>query len=290
MRWGTWAALAIITIPFAIGATLDLAEPDGIEAFRFEDHHITESSGLVVLDSRRVVTTNDSGDAARVFVVDPRTGETTDTPSWPGPTFDVEALAPAGDNAVWVGDIGDNQRVRTSIQVTHLPLDGSAATTYDLVYPAGAHDAEALLAHPLSGRLFVVTKGVFGGTVFAAPHRLEAGKRHELEEVARTRGIVTDAAFLPHGGAVVLRDYSQAWVVDAATWTTVTSWRLPRQPQAEALAVDTTGDVPALLLSSEGMRTQVLREPLPREALAADVLGSPVLGVLRAWPWPRVLG
>ena len=34
-----------------------------------------------------------------------------------------------------------------------------------LEYPSGPADAEALLAHPDDGRLFVVTKDVFGGTV-----------------------------------------------------------------------------------------------------------------------------
>jgi DNA-binding beta-propeller fold protein YncE len=289
MRGGTWLAIAFVSLPFAIGATLDLSDRDGVEAFTWDDTRISESSGLVVLDAQRIVTTNDSGDSARVYVVDPGSGKTIDTPTWDGPAGDVEALAPAGDNAVWVGDIGDNQRKRASIQVIHLPLDGGAATTFDLVYPDRAHDAEALLAHPVTGQLFVVTKGVFGGKVYAAPTRLRAGRANKLKEIAESRGIVTDGAFLPSGGAVVLRDYQTAWVVDATTWTTVTSWRLPREQQAEGLAVDTTGEVPALLLSTEGMRTQVLREPLPAAARAADVFGSPGWRILQALPFPSLV-
>ena len=41
--------------------------------------------------------------------------------------------------------------------------------SYELVYPDGAHDAEALVSHPVTGQLFLVTKGVFAGTVYAAP-------------------------------------------------------------------------------------------------------------------------
>lgn len=276
MRRGTALAVAVVSVPFLFGAVYQATDPGGIEAFRFDDPAIDESSGLVVLSSGHVVTTNDSGDSARVFTVDPDNGETQSTTSWPGEAVDVEALAPAPGGAVWVGDIGDNGDDRDSIQVIHLPLDGSAATTYDLTYPDGSHDAEALLANPLTGRLYVVTKGVFGGQVMAAPNPLRADRPNRLEQVGTAGSLVTDGAFLPGAGAAVLRSYDRAWVVSADSWQTLASWRLPRQQQGEGLAVDTTGPMPTLLLSSEGTRTEVLHEPLPPAAIAADVWASPL--------------
>ena len=48
-------------------------EPDVL--FSFADPEIVESSGLVATEGL-VVTVNDSGDAARAFIVDPGSGET----------------------------------------------------------------------------------------------------------------------------------------------------------------------------------------------------------------------
>lgn len=283
MRWGTTLAIAVVALPFLLGAALRATDPHGVEAFRFGDSAIDESSGLVVLSTGQVVTANDSGDTARVFTVDPGSGETTRTTTWPGDAVDIEALAPApGGRAVWVGDIGDNDEDRDTVQVTHLPLDGDTATTYDLVYPGGSrHDAEALLADPITGRLHVVTKGLFGGAVMAAPHPLRADRPNRLRQVGTAGSLVTDGAFLPGAGAVVLRSYDRAWVVSADSWETLVAWRLPRQEQGEGLAVDTTGPMPTLLLSSEGASAEVLREPLPPAAIAADTWGSPLWRAVR---------
>ena len=43
--------------------------------------------------------------------------------------------------------------------------------SYELVYPDGARDAESLLAHPITGRLYVATKEIFGGAALRRPRR-----------------------------------------------------------------------------------------------------------------------
>ena len=86
------------------------------------------------------------------------------------------------------------------------------ATTYTLVYPDGPRDAEALLAHPVTGRLYVVSKVVFGGAVYEAPERLEAGGPNRLRALADVTGLVTDGAFFPDGRHLVLRTYTKALV------------------------------------------------------------------------------
>lgn len=276
---------ACVALPFLLGAAAGGADDgDGETAFTFVDPDIVESSGLAVVDSL-VVTTNDSGDGGRVFTVDPDSGRTVGVTSWPGEPVDVESLAPAGQGHVWVGDIGDNRAVRDSVEVLRVPvgrggrvLKGDAVPeTYELVYPDGAHDAEALLAHPVSGRLFVVTKGVFAASVYAVPPRLRTDRPNSLAPVAEAPGIVTDATFLPGGGAVVMRTYSHAYVMDVASWQPVTSWELPDQDQGEGIAVDGSD----LLISTEGVRSDVLRVPLPAEARAADLFGSTAWTVLR---------
>ena len=269
----------VVAAPFLLGAAAGGGE-EAETAFRFEDPDIVESSGLAVVGPL-VVTTNDSGDDGRVFTVDPASGRTVGVTSWSGEPVDVEALAPAGDGHVWVADIGDNRHVRDSVEVLRVPVGrgdrDAEPASYELVYPDGAHDAEALLAHPVTGRLFVVTKGVFAATVYAAPARLRPDRPNRLAPVAQAPGLVTDASFLPGAGAVVLRTYSHAYVVGFPTWRPVTSWELPEQDQGEGVAADGTD----LLVSTEGVRSTVLRVPLPAEASAADLLGSPAWTILR---------
>lgn len=267
-----------VAVPFLMGAAAG-ATVAADRAFRFTDPDIVESSGLVVREGL-VVTTNDSGDSGRVFTVDPATGRTVGVTSWTPEPVDVEALAPAGPGHVWVGDIGDNQHVRRSVDVMRVPVGRGRVTAspeaYELVYPDGARDAEALVSHPVTGQLFVITKGVFAGTVYAAPQHLRTDAANRLEAVGDAPGIVTDATFLPGGGGVVLRTYSHAHLAAFPSWQAVTSWELPRQDQGEGVAVAGR----ALLVSSEGARSAVLRVPLPPEAGATD-LRSPAWTSLR---------
>ena len=278
MRARAWGLAALVALPFLLGAAADRSEAPGA-AFTFTDPDIVESSALVDLDGL-VVTTNDSGDSGRVFVVDPRTGDTVGVTRWASEPEDVEALAPAGPGHVWVADIGDNRHARASVQVLRVPVGRGDRTVtpeaFDLVYPDGSFDAEALLAHPVTGRLLVVTKGVFSGTVYAAPARLRADRPNRLVEVGTAPGIVTDATFLPGGGAVVMRTYGSAHLVAYPSWQDLAAWDLPTQDQGEGIAVSGR----RLLLSTEGARSDVLAVDLPPLAGASD-LRSPAWTALR---------
>lgn len=268
-----------MALPFLLGAAAGDEDAGSRPAFRFADPEIVESSGLAVTDGL-VVTTNDSGDSGRVFVVDPRSGGTVGVTSWAGTPVDVEALAPAGRGHVWVADTGDNRHVRDSVEVLRVPVGRGDVTTtprsYELVYPDGPRDAEALVSHPVTGRLYVITKGVFAGTVYAAPARLDADRPNRLEEVGEAPGLVTDATFLPGGGGVVVRTYSRAFLAAFPSWQEVSSSDLPPQDQGEGVALSGRD----LLLSTEGARSRVLAVPLPPEAGATD-LRSPAWTALR---------
>lgn len=271
------ATLAVLT-PFVIGFAVSAGPSvaaDSDVAFRFTDPEIVESSGLVALGvpgADRFVTVNDSGDSARVFVVDPTSGDTTDVVTWPGDPDDVEALAPAGDDAVWVGDIGDNTRSRDSVSVRRVPLDGSDSEAFELDYPDGARDAEALLSHPQTGQLLVVSKVVFGGQVYAAPTTLSADGPNPLTILGDVTGIVTDGAFFPDGRHLVVRTYTQAVVYAWPSLESVGSFGLPDQEQGEGIAVSADGEV---YLSSEGRRAPVLRVALPDDVRTAMLEPGP---------------
>ncbi|MEO6512535.1 MAG: hypothetical protein ABIO16_16170 [Nocardioides sp.] len=261
--------LGLTAVPFVVAALMPGALLPGDQVTRFQDPAIIESSGLVVVDGS-LVTTNDSGDSGRLFTVDQQTGETTRVTHWSDDPVDVEALAPAGDGAVWVGDIGDNRADRDSVSVTRVDVvgDDTDRPTYDLVYPEGARDAESLLADPATGRLYVVSKGVFGGTLYAAPQRLVANKPNHLREVGAMLPVATDASFFPDGRHVIVRNYTEAAVYTWPDLDEIGRFGLPHQMQGEGIAVAEDGTIYA---SSEGLRSPVLTISLPvqvRRAMA----------------------
>jgi hypothetical protein len=265
------ALLGILVVPFLMGAAAAPKHP-GHASFSFADPEIVESSGLALRDGL-FVTTNDSGDRGRVFTVDPATGKTVGVTSWADDPTDVEALAPAGDGEVWVGDIGDNGRSRSSLTVARVPVGPGFRTvtppTFELTYPDGAADAETLLANPRSGRLYVATKDIFGGVLYAAPKHLSADGPNRLRERGSVLAVATDGAFFPDGRHLIVRNYTSAAVYTFPGLEMVDAFPLPDEHQGEGIAVAQDGRV---YVSSEGQDQPVLRAPLSaavRKALAA---------------------
>lgn len=292
-RWRLGAllvAMACFVLPSLAGLGVEARADDEVEEgseqavssreeFRFTDPRITESSGLVVADGY-FVTTNDSGDAGRIYTVDPETGDTVGTTTYAEDATDVEALAPAGNREVWVADIGANAAPRRTVSVTRVPFGPDDETvdvpSYDLVYPDNrSRDAESLLVEPGTGQLFVLTKEVFGGALYRAPEELSEDGPNRLERTGDQRliGIATDAAFLPDGEHVVVRDYSRAVFYTWPDLEQVGEVVLPEQPQGEAIAVDADDRIH---LTSEGQESPVLFISLPEELRAA--LDAPVRG------------
>ena len=260
-------AALVVAVPFLLGTAAASAD-GGDVVFRFEDPAIVESSGLVVQDGL-FLTTNDSGDSGRVFAVDPASGRTVGVTTWAAQPVDVEALAPAGPGHVWVGDIGDNSASRASVEVARVPVGAvqrdASATTYELGYPDGPHDAETLLVHPVTGRVYVATKDVFGGALYAAPDELHQGL-NQLARLGKVLPLATDGAFFPDGQHLVLRDYGRAVVYTFPGLEEVGELDLPEQQQGEGIAVDADG---AVFVGSEGRRAPVLEVPLPAPVRAA---------------------
>lgn len=267
-------------------------------AFTFADSRIAESSGLASssTDDDVLFTHNDSGDEARFYAVGPD-GATLVTYALPDvQARDWEDMARGPDekgrSSLWLGDIGDNNAARDNGLLVHrvrepVPGDDASVTTerptsFRLRYVDGPKDAEALLIHPRTGRLYVVSKPLAGpATVYAAPAQLDPGGPNALEQVAQvdlqptgTPGgpgignlaqvLVTAGDIAPDGSRVALRTYTDLyeWAVEgddvAAAFDgapTVTS--LPATRQGEGLAYSRDGR--AVLVSSEGEGAPVHR-------------------------------
>jgi hypothetical protein len=275
------AALAVL--PFGLGLTVSADKPDAEVVFSFADPEIIESSGLVTEDGL-FATINDSGDSGRVFTVDPSDGETVAVTTWDGEPEDVESLAPLPDGDLLVGDIGDNAAARDSVELLRVPFgeDGQVdPTTYELNYPDGSHDAEALLVHPKTGQVLVVAKE-FIGRLYAAPEPLDPDAPNELEMLdGEVMPIVTDGAFLPDGKTFVLRGYGTATFYRWPSLAEIDDIALPSQEQGEGIAVGADGDV---YLSSEGLHSEVLHLTLPGWLRAKIATGDSSAGEPSARP------
>lgn len=235
--------------------------------FAFADPAIGESSGLVDLGSL-MVTTNDSGDDAVLYAIDPATGKTVGRTVYADVVIDVEALAPDDDGHVWAGDIGDNRRGRTSVTVYRVPVGSgdrrADATPYRLVYPEGPADAESLLY--AGGRLYVITKAFSGGTVYLAPEHLDPRVDNLMQPVGRVGVWATDAALFNDGKHVLVRGYGSAEILTFPGFERVADLVLPAQQQGEGVSI---GPGNRIRLSSEGAHSEVLEIELPADVQSA---------------------
>ncbi|HEY7718270.1 MAG TPA: hypothetical protein VH915_05885 [Pedococcus sp.] len=265
-RFAAVAALVAVAAATCMPAAASAA--DG--TFRISDPRITESSGLALSRAHphTVWTVNDSGDSARVFAVDTRTGDTAGVHAFGAPVWDVEALAIDHDGRMLVADIGDNTGSRELVRVFWFdePALGETSggwASWELAYPDGPHDAEALAVHPVTGRAYIVTKGDPGG-VYALPANPSRRGVGRLQRVGPAPARVTDAVFLADGSGLVVRTYTQLVLLDGSTFRQTASTRLPLQPQGETLALGPGGD--GLLVGSEGRRSAVLPVAVPTRA------------------------
>ena len=190
---------------------------------------LVELSGLVASRAQpgAFYAHNDSGDTARFFALS-STGVIAQTFNLDGGTAtDWEDIAlgpcPAG-TCVYLGDIGDNTRVRTNYAIYRVPEPtvtfGSINVPWErfpFAYPGGAkHNAESIFMHPVIGRLYLVTKEDSGPSeVYRFPLPFDASRTVTLELVTTltiptaTDRPLTAADVNPCGTAVLLRMYNR---------------------------------------------------------------------------------
>ncbi len=281
-------ALAVVVGAAVLGGVVLIPSAPAIAAAsdasvvcRFDDPRLDEISGMA--PSRRhpgiLWLLNDSGGGPYLYAVDDTTCRTRARVRLRGaPARDYEGLASGTDargrDVLWVGDIGDNRDSWPEVRVIAVPepaalRDGASlrATTYRFTYPDRPRNAETLLADPSGPRLWVVTKALLDGAIWALP-RLSTGEVATARRIGDVGGLMTDGAVAPDGSRTVIRDYVWAWVYDglpsrASFARDPVRISLPNQPQGEALAWSADGT--ALLLASEA-DDRLLRLPLPREA------------------------
>jgi hypothetical protein len=261
-----------------------------------EEQSVAESSGLAASRNSPGVywTHNDSDNGPFIYAFDEKgarrgvwrvNGATSrdweDMAAGPGPNRDVSYL--------YIGDTGDNMGKRTEIIVYRIPepaIDPSSATSTKLKplitepaeairlrYPEGAHDAEALLVHPVSGKIYVVTKVAFENPLVYEADSMQLtdssisfNRLGELNINSLFGGIITGGAISPDGQRVALCDLFQGYefVLPKANANFNEIWKQPlttvwlgKRKQGEAITYRLDGK--ALLATSEGRPTPLIQ-------------------------------
>ncbi len=205
---------------------------------RLESVEITESSGIAVSKCKPNVlwTHNDSGDSPLLFAISDK-GDSLGTWRVPGAeNIDWEDIAsykdPKGRCYLYVGEIGNNEFRRREMKIYKVPepeIDDAAkgssskkaretqpAEMVAFQYADGPHNAEALLVHPKTGDIFVLTKSRSEASgVFRIPAGsngvVKAAKIAEISVPAIPDGMITGGDISPDGTRIVLSDYFAAY-------------------------------------------------------------------------------
>ncbi|MEV8536282.1 WD40 repeat domain-containing protein [Streptomyces sp. NPDC051211] len=267
------ASLAAAALTVAAGPAAGAAEPPAAASFVIEDPRITESSGLTASRTHPGVywTHNDSEDGPYIYGVDSATGRTVArvTMTGIGRPRDVEAISLGPDGQLYVGDIGDNRNGSwANVWIYRFPEPKQLgdvkvkATQFTVRYADGPRDAEALMVHPKTGRVYIASKDREKGGLYEGPQKLATGGANVFRRVADVPW-VTDGAFSPDGTRLALRGYL---VARTYPWQAGRPGgegeRVDAPWQGQAESVTYTADGSALMFGAEGAKSQVVAIPV----------------------------
>jgi len=262
------------------------------------DQRLNESSGLARSQRQPGLfwTHNDSGGEPCLYAID-TAGRTRAKVRLPhAVNFDWEDIASAtaadGQPQLYIADIGDNLKVRPIIQVYQIPEPAIPAEHLDkeilspeprvwrALYPKKRHNAETLLVHPQTGRLYLVTKDDDGeNTLYAFPETLTEGENMLLEKIVdidfpsrprlgkrpKDAELTTAGDISPDGRRLAISTYSyiHEWQLPSgqslkdALKKPARLIEPPLTPQMEALCYD--ADSRTLWFTSERLPTPLYR-------------------------------
>lgn len=294
-------ALLLLAFPAlpSLAQEIDAARAEQVAVLK--DKRINESSGIAasLLAPGVFWTHNDSAGEPCLFAID-QSGRTRAKVRLPDAVnFDWEDIASArgvdGRARLFVADTGDNLHVRPAITVYEIPepalpeqagkeILSEKPRRWHAKYPDGRHDAEVLLVHPLTHRLYLVTKSTQGhSSVYAFPEQpgdespillekltdLEFPPRVHLGKRPHDACMTTAGDFSPDATRLAIGTYSfiHEWTLKPADSLKQLSERparlieLPVLPQMEALCYGADGHT--LWFTSERLPTPLLRIQRP---------------------------
>ncbi len=279
---GLWAVVGVLlagvlgAVGSGVAALTTYRDPDGTQVFRIVSPEITESSSLAVstVDPGLVYTTNDSGDAATVYVLDASNGAVVGHIRLAGvEARDIEAISAGTDGTLVVADIGDNRAERDEVSIYQVEQLGRGDHTVTprrlgLTYADGPRDAEATMYDARTGRVYVVSKEIVGAAVFATPRNVFEREEAVLKPVADAPAIATDATLLPGGDRAIIRTYGKAYLYAFPAFGPRRMIELPSIGQGESVTAPASGKV--FWIGAEGEDSPVVALPLPGRSTTPD--------------------
>lgn len=269
---------------------------DAVLLATLEDQAISESSGIVAsrLNTDLFWTHNDSGLGPFLYAFDrdgkakgvwrvtgAKSRDWEDIAAGPGPD--------PGTSYLYIGDIGDNRRVREDIIVYRIveptvepgdasssrtnPLQTEACEALHFKYDDGRHNAEALVVHPQTGDIYIVTKtSAAAAKVYEAKAPFDSSTVISLNFVSEVSvpGKITGADISRDGLRVALCDYLRGYEISLPATSIDFNgiWKQPAEmislgarQQGEAVCYRLDGN--AILATSEMTPTpliEVLRQ------------------------------
>ncbi|MFF9454607.1 WD40 repeat domain-containing protein [Streptomyces flaveolus] len=265
-------ASALLVGAFAVPASAADGD-DGSDGFTIKDPRITESSGLAASRLHPGVywTHNDQDNGPYLYAVDGATGETVARValSGVGTPRDVEAISIGPGNKIFVGDIGDNLGgTWPYVWIYELPEPKELkdqtvkATQYVVKYADGARDAESMVVHPKTGRVYIIDKNEDGGHLYEGPAKLSSSGTNLFRPTVPVDLWATDAAFSPDGEQLAVRGYL------GGIWYAWNGGKIQRKgrisvPLGQGESATYTADGEKLLLGMEGANSPVKAEDAP---------------------------
>ena len=248
-------AHALLIFIFAIGDYADAVEngsPPWRAAGRYTHLPIRESSGIVKSRQFDGVywTLNDSGNPATLYATK-RNGELIGEIAVKGAgNVDWEALGIDDKNQIWIGEIGNNSRMRIDLKVVVVrepnPFTESEVEVtahYPYRYPEENVDAEGLFI--ADGVPYIVSKERERAVLYRFPE-LQADKKQVLERVGEFAGAkwVTGAGLSAAGTRLAVCTYDRLWVyhrnraTSFAQFIQSTPWELSHNFSGEAVCFE----------------------------------------------------
>lgn len=165
------------------------------------------------------------------------------------------AIAPCnGNQCIYLADTGDNTLTRTSVQIYEIdePADFRGIVqigyrVFDIAYPDGPHDAEALFVDPRDGASYVIIKQQApSSAVFAMPRVAGvATTAVPIAELAIPGGaeLVTAADLRVDdcGVRLAIRTYSSVWELSGPAGMSIVDL-LATTPTEQPVAVEAQGE------------------------------------------------
>ena len=212
---------------------------------------IRESSGIVASRQFEGVywTLNDSGNPATLYATKLNSELIQEIAVKGSRNFDWEALGIDDKNQLWIGEIGNNSRLRFDLKVVVVAepnpfseTEAEVIASYPYRYPNENVDAEGLFI--VEGIPYIVSKERERAVLYRFP-TLQTGTKQVLDRVGEFAAakLVTGAGVSEDGTRLAVCTYDALWVYhgiagDLAKMIQGTPWYLPHNFYGEAVCFD----------------------------------------------------